>query len=245
MKVDWPRRQLVMRADAREDAVHEADGCAVGRHERADLRHQHDQRHLPQIGRFAAHVRPGDDAHAAVRVQCGSRWEYSGPATPICSITGCRPPTISSVLVVINGRAHVVVARAPSRRSSQHVQFRDSPRHRQHVRAMPPPRAPARPGTVRTPARSSSRRRRCTMRLVLLQVRRDIAFAVGGGLLAHVVVRHVAEIGLRDLDVVAEDGVVADFERVDAGAFALACLEVRDPGLCVAGGVRSLSSSMS
>ncbi len=31
------------------------------RHERAHLRQDRDQRRLPQVGRLAAHVRPGDD----------------------------------------------------------------------------------------------------------------------------------------------------------------------------------------
>ena len=58
--------QIVRRADAGEDAIHRADGGLGGRHVTADVRHQHNQRRLPHIGAFTAHVRAGDDQHAAL-----------------------------------------------------------------------------------------------------------------------------------------------------------------------------------
>ena len=54
--------------------------------------------------------------------------------------------------------------------------------------------------------------------LVLLQRRRREALAAGDRLLALVVGWHRVQVGLRDLDVVAEDAVEADLERSDAGA---------------------------
>ena len=56
-----PARKIVARADAGENAIHQADLRARRRHEAPDLRHQHDQRDLPDVGRFPRHVRPGDD----------------------------------------------------------------------------------------------------------------------------------------------------------------------------------------
>ena len=52
---------------------------------------------------------------------------------------------------------------------------------------------------------------------VLLERRRDEPLAAGDRLLAVVVGRNVAEVRLRDLDVVAEDAVVANLERRNAG----------------------------
>ena len=54
-------RQVIRGADAREDAVDDRQAGRLGRHERPHLRQDRDQRGLPQIRGFAAHIRPGDD----------------------------------------------------------------------------------------------------------------------------------------------------------------------------------------
>ena len=66
------------------------------------------------------------------------------------------------------------------------------------------------------------------LRLVLLERRRGESLAAGDRLLALVVGRHGVKVGLRDLDVVAEDAVEADLQRADAGARALAVLHLGD-----------------
>ncbi len=67
--------------------------------------------------------------------------------------------------------------------------------------------------------------------LVILQLRRGEALGVGQGLLALVIGRREVLVGARDFDVVAEDVVEAHLERLDAGACALARLDLRDvPG---------------
>ena len=67
---------------------------------------------------------------------------------------------------------------------------------------------------------------------VLLQRRGDEALAAGDGLLAVVVGRHVAEIRLRDLDVIAEHAVVADLQVADPGAGPLGFLHLGDALPC-------------
>ena len=62
--------------------------------------------------------------------------------------------------------------------------------------------------------------------LMLLQLRRRVAFATDQRLLALVVLRDRAHVCFRDLDVVTEDAVVAEFERFDAAAVALPALEL-------------------
>ena len=62
--------------------------------------------------------------------------------------------------------------------------------------------------------------------LHLLELLGDVALAVDERLLADVGVGHLVVIGLGDLDVIAEDLVVADLERLDAGPLLLAGLQL-------------------
>ena len=63
------RVNLVLGADAREDAVHQTDAGLVGGHEAADLCHQRDERNLADVGRLAGHVGAGDDVDARLAVE--------------------------------------------------------------------------------------------------------------------------------------------------------------------------------
>ena len=58
-------REVVGRADPGEQAVDDADPRLAGRDEGADLGEDGEQRVLAQEGRLAAHVRAGDEEHAA------------------------------------------------------------------------------------------------------------------------------------------------------------------------------------
>ena len=70
-------REIVGRADAREQPVDDADPRPRRRHVGADLRHQRDQRVLPQEGRFARHVGAGDQPDLAGFLR-GPRREVAG-----------------------------------------------------------------------------------------------------------------------------------------------------------------------
>ena len=54
-------RQIIRRADAGEDPVHNTDLCRFRGHEAPDLRHEDDQGGLSHIGGFTGHIRSGDD----------------------------------------------------------------------------------------------------------------------------------------------------------------------------------------
>ena len=69
--------------------------------------------------------------------------------------------------------------------------------------------------------------------LVFFEFGRGEAFGVDERLLAFVVAGREMQIRLRDFDVVAEDAVEADFERVDASALALALFHRGDDLLAV------------
>ncbi len=62
---------FILRADAGEDAVNNANFRFVSRDETADLCQQCDDGNLANIGRFASHVRPGDDVDTRLRVEQG------------------------------------------------------------------------------------------------------------------------------------------------------------------------------
>ena len=58
-----PGMNFILCADAGENTVYQSDPRSRSRHERAHLRHQHNQSGLPQVCGLTAHVRSGDDAH--------------------------------------------------------------------------------------------------------------------------------------------------------------------------------------
>ena len=58
--------EVVVRADAGEDAVDDADGGAGGGDEAADLGHENDQGDLAQVGGLARHVGAGEDGDLAL-----------------------------------------------------------------------------------------------------------------------------------------------------------------------------------
>ena len=61
--------EIVRRTNAREDLIERAERHAAGRNKAADMCHQGDQRRLPHIGRFTAHVRAGDQQQATAVTQ--------------------------------------------------------------------------------------------------------------------------------------------------------------------------------
>ena len=97
MNVDCPRAML---SDAPTRAKMRSTIAELGlarRHERPGLRHQAEQRRLPQVGGLAAHVRAREDHELARRCRRGGRRWARRPRPPWRSTTGCRPSvTISS-----------------------------------------------------------------------------------------------------------------------------------------------------
>ncbi len=132
------------------------------------------------------------------------------------------------VVAVVHRRAHVAV-RSPRPR-------RAPPRRRAG-------RAPGRcAGSARWPAPTAAAQRAEQLRLahghpllgaqhlrlVVLELGRDVALGAGQRLAPLVVGGHLRGVGVGDLEVVAEDLVEADLERRDPGALALALLQRGD-----------------
>ena len=61
--------QIIGRADAGKDAVNRPDNGLFGRHITADVGEYDDQCRLPHIGRFAAHIRAGNDPHRTIGLE--------------------------------------------------------------------------------------------------------------------------------------------------------------------------------
>ena len=112
-------REIVRCADAAEQAVDEAELRALGGHEAAGLGEHRDQRVLAQEGRFAAHVRAGDQPQPRRFGQAADRWRRSArrPARSAASTTGWRPPSTSKQAASSNvGRRPAALGRALGQR---------------------------------------------------------------------------------------------------------------------------------
>ena len=71
---------------------------------------------------------------------------------------------------------------------------------------------------------------------ILLEFGHHVALGVGQGLPPHVVRGHLFLIGLADLDVIAENLVVADLESPDSGTLPFPAFQIGDKTARIAGG---------
>ena len=80
--------QIVRCPDAGENLIDRADFRRRSRNETAGMRHQHNQRDLPHISRFAAHIRAREQHQAALVVQV----RMIGRKTPHLLFDNRMPP---------------------------------------------------------------------------------------------------------------------------------------------------------
>ena len=233
-------REVVGRADAREDAVDEPDAGGVGGDEAAGLREDGDEGDLAQVGGLAGHVRAGDDeylARGAVEARV-VRDEALG-AGELLDDRVAAAADVDGVALVDLG-ADVAEGEGSVGEGAEHVEARDGVRDALDL---------ARAGDdVGAELLEEALLELEGLLLgagdelfALLEGGRGEAFAAGDRLLAQVVVGDGLELRGGDLDEVAEDAVVADLEVLDAGAGGLGGLVLGDPraavGLGVAEGV--------
>ena len=173
------------------------------------------------IGRLAGHVRAGDDEDLVRR-----RVELE-----VVGHEGLAPASLDHRVAAVLDRGSRRRRRPSGGRSRGGRRTRPGPARTSSAAtsAADPLQAQGLPATV-----SRTSRNRLVLEvadallgaedllLVLLELRRDEALGVDQRLLAHVVGRDPVQVRLGDLDVVAEDLVVADLERADAGALPLA-----------------------
>ncbi len=133
----------------------------------------------------------------------------------------------SQLVARVHQRLRVVIGRRRFRERRQHIQRRQPARRVLDARSL---RGDARPQGVENLhlAFENSFVGADDLFLVRFESRSDESLAAGNGLLAMVVGRHVRQIRLRDLDVVAEDAVVANLQGGNAGTSPLRVLHRRD-----------------
>ena len=223
-----PGGQVVGRADAREHAVDHADDGAFRRDERAHLRHEHDERSLAHVRRFTGHVRPGHDGDAVVRVVEERvvrdkeivllRLLHDGVA-PLADVECAREVDLGADVVVFHRRL---------RQRAQRVEPGHGVRRRLHACDL------ARDELAHLIEERILQLRDALARgqeriLEILELVRKIALARDQCLLADIVLRQLGNArAVRNVDVIAEDLVVADLELFGAGSLALALLELGD-----------------
>ena len=198
--------------------------------------HHGDERDLADVGRFARHVRAGEDLQArAFRVELGVVWHKlrvgEGLFEHRVAAIGDRE-RIGSIKL----RAAVTVDLCDFGQRAEHIDFRDcgggflnAREMRHHLRAQ--------------------LREELGFELFgsffgaehfvfhLLERGGDVALGIRHRLLARVIIRHLGEVAGGDFDEVAKDIVELDLERIDAGAFAFVFLQACDPVLAAARGV--------
>ena len=218
-----PAGEVIAGADAGEDAVDRPDQRTAGRHEAADVGQQHDQRVLPHVGRFTAHVRAGDDQHATVRMQV----QIIGFERLLAYRLDHRVAAALDLQarLCLQLRARPVQRLRAFGEGGQHIQFAQ--------------RSGALLQRFQLPAKGIQQlfvqillaRQRTVTRgqhLVLerLQFLGDVALGIGQRLAARVVHRRTIGLALADFDVVAVHTVVAHLQGGNAAALALAQFQV-------------------
>ena len=222
-------RQVVLGADAREDAVHHPDPRAPGGHEAPHLGQQHDERRLPHVGRLPGHVRPRDhEALDLVRHEPEVVRHEPRALGPELEHRVAALLDVDDAAVVDDGPDVAALARHVSQRR-QHVERRHRLGGAQEPVGLAGDGAPELVEelvleAVHPPLGAQD------LRLLLAELRRHVALGPDQRLAPHVVLGHGPHLALRDLDPVAEHAVVPDPERRDPRALALPPLEPRDPG---------------
>ena len=221
-------REIVARADAREHAVADADRRAARRNERADLRHEHDDRRLAHIGAFTCHVRAGHDGDAVVGVVQVRVVRYEERIAlhllddRVASL-GDREGTR-----YLDLRADIVVAHRDLGERAECVELRERRGERlQLVHTVAD--APEHVTEEVVFQRFDPLAGRGNVVLQLFELRREVPLAVYQRLLAYVFLRQLGRAGgVRHVDIIPEHLVVADLELFDAGALLFARLQLRD-----------------
>ncbi len=221
-----PACDVVGRANAREDAIHDRQLGGARCHEGTGLRHQRQQCGLPQVRGLPTHVRPGEDdelvgapveRHIVRHERVGRVPLDDGMA----HIGGLQ------LLTAVHERLRVVVNGGGVGERRQHVQRGQPARRVLHPRCGGR-NAGAQPLEQLQLALGNPVVRAKHLVLVLLEGWCDEALPPGDRLLAGVVGGDIAQVRPGDFDVVAEHPVIANLEGADAGSGALALFHLRD-----------------
>ena len=227
-----PGSEVVRRADARENAVYNADFRIGGRDKAADLRHDDNQGNLAHIGRFARHIGAGDDRNPVLPLVQQHVVRHKGRVQKrlhhrVAALLEQNLP------VEIDHRPGIAVVHGDLRKGKQDVEAGHC------TRCLLNPVELGGHGLANLVKELVFQLDGAVVRakdapLQLLELRRDVALAIGEGLLAYVLRGRLVLIGVGDLDVIAEHAVIADLQFRNPRAFALLGLDLRDDPLPIA-----------
>ncbi len=209
--------QVVARADAGEDAVHHADAGGAGGNERANLCHERDERDLTHIGGFTRHIGARNDGDAVfLFAHVGVVRHKEGI---LQHALDDRVPSVVDLdrAGIVHHRAAVVVFDRDDGKRREGIKLRDRGGGLLDALGIGADLV-AQGGEQLVFERVVALARGQDLLLQVLELLRDVALAVDERLLADVGLGHLILEGVGDLDVVAEDLVVADLQRADAGA---------------------------
>ena len=220
--------EIVVRADPGENAIHQSNLGARCRDKTSDLRHQDNQRDLPDVGRLPGHVRPGDDGQShpfAVEIGVVRHKLFFGQILiehRMASVADHQAQRI------VQRRPGITVKPRRLRERADHVE-RPNRRRRLLDRLQFAQRLLAQGLEKLVLELSRLFVRAQNLRFHFLQLRRDETLAADGRLLANITFRDIPQIRFRHLDEISEDGIEPDLERLDPGLRDLAFLQLRDP----------------
>ena len=128
---------FVLRANARENSIYDANARARSRHTTAHLRQQHAKRHLPQESTLAGHVWPGQNPDALRLRHAAIVGHKALPVREHVRNHG-MPATAQLQHILRNHlRAHKVMPRCHLAQGQQRVQLRQRARGSQQCWRLP------------------------------------------------------------------------------------------------------------
>ena len=212
--------QVVGRADAREKTIHDAYGRTATGYERSDLREHDAESHLTEQRGLAGHIGPGEEHDSTCFIERHVVGDERFARHH--SLDDGMPAALELQRELARDlRPHVTLAlgdvgqRGPDVETRQVTSGRLDPGDHlsdaspQLVQHFPLAYGDALLGTQ-------------DLGFVLLQIWRDVALRTGQRLAPLVIGRDAVAMGVRDLDVVAEDLVESDLERPNTRALPLA-----------------------
>ena len=231
--------QIVGGPHAGKYAVHDADTGACRRHKAADLRHQHNQRHLTHIGGFTGHI--GTGQHGDLLLPVVQLGIIGDKGRPVQQLFHHRVPPFADLDLIrkIHRRAAVVVVQRHGGKAAQHIQSRHRSCRLLNARQF---------GCHSHP--NLLVQLGCPFHGVLLGVQHpflqlldllgNVPLRVGQGLLADIMGRHLVLEGVGNLDVIPKHPVVTDAQRADTGGFLFPFLYFRQNPADILGKVPGL-----
>ena len=226
-------RNVVRSPDARENLVHIADMGRLRGYVRTHLGHQNDQRGLAQQRRLTRHVGSGDHHNLLLLVV-----EHHVVGDVLLphghQRLDHRMAALTDVdaLAVVQHGTHVAAFAGDACEGLEAVDARHRGGVAQHRRQRTADIGHD-PGVDALLQDEHLLLGAENLLLVLFQFARNVTLGVGEGLLAYPRLGDLVLVGVADLDIVAENVVVADLERRDAGGLALALLDAREVVLTV------------